>query len=77
MPTYTIKDMKENHQWDVFLSWDSLQIVLDENPHWVQVIGAPKLVRQTGNGDLKVDDGFREVMSKIKDSQKINNIRDY
>jgi hypothetical protein len=41
-----------------------------------QMIGAPRVVHERGT-NLKVDDGFREVVSKIKDTYKINNIKDY
>ena len=38
MPSYTLKDIKNNHTWDVVCSWDELQTVLDEMPDVVQVL---------------------------------------
>ena len=29
MPTYSLKDIKTNHTWDVICSWDELQITLN------------------------------------------------
>ena len=37
-------------------------------------IGAVKVVHEAGSR-LKVDDGWREVQSKMKDTYKINNIK--
>jgi len=78
MPTYTLKDIKSNQTWDVICSWDELQTTLNEMSDVVHVITAPKIVHDRGT-NIKVDDGFREVMSRVKDGQKhINHtIKDY
>jgi putative FmdB family regulatory protein len=41
-----------------------------------QMIGAPRLVHEQGSR-LKVDDGWREVQSKIKETYTINSIKDH
>ena len=78
MPTYTLKDIKNNNTWDVICSWKELQITLDEIPDVIHVISAPKIISERGT-NIKVDDGFREVMSRVKAGQKhINHtVKDY
>lgn len=77
MPTYTIRDTKENQEWEVNCKWSELQEILDANPNWITVIRkAPSIAHDTGSR-LKVDDGYREVVSKIKDKYKINAIKDH
>ncbi len=76
MPTYTLKDTKTNSTWDVICSWDELQTTLNEMPDLVHVIGMPKIVHERGT-NMKVDDGFREVISKVKEKHRVNNIKDY
>jgi len=77
MPTYTIRDIKEQCEWDVMCKWDELQTMLDSNPDLIQVIrSAPMVVHESGSR-LRVDDGYREVVSKIKDKYKVNNIKDH
>ena len=49
---------------------------LNEMPELIHVIGMPKIVHERGT-NLKVDDGFREVMSKVKENHRVNNIKDY
>ena len=65
MPTYIITDTKNKKTFDVFCSWDRLQELLKENPHWVKGITAAAIV-----GDhvrVKTDGGMKEVFSKIAD----------
>jgi|TARA_B110000211_G_C14047819_1_gene539824 hypothetical protein len=76
MPTYTLKDVNTLDTFDVFCSYSDLQIKLEEMPDLVQVIGASSIIHETGT-NIKVDDGFREAMSRIKENHRINNIKDY
>ena len=47
-------------------------------PELVHVLGMPKIIHDPGT-NIKVDDGFREVMSRVKDNNKHMNhtIKDY
>ena len=66
MPSYTLKDIKNNHTWDVVCSWDELQTVLDEMPDVVQVLSAPTIVSSVGNLHSKVPSGFKALLNKVK-----------
>ena len=43
MPIYTLKDTKTQDEWDVQMSYDDLQIVLDENPEFIHVLKPLKI----------------------------------
>ena len=66
MPTYTLKDIKTQHTWDVVCSWNELQVTLDEMPDVIQVLTAPKIVSGTGSILGKTDDGWKENLNRIK-----------
>jgi len=66
MPSYTLKDTKTNDTWDVVCSWDELQKILDELPDVIQVLSTPKIVSQAGSTLSKTDDGWKEVLNKVK-----------
>lgn len=76
MPIYKLKNKDTNEITEVMCSWEELKKMQEENPALETVIGAPKIVSGTGSKP-KVDDGFREVMSKVRETYTINNIKDY
>jgi predicted nucleic acid-binding Zn ribbon protein len=76
MPNYEYENTNTGERFFKLSSWDDSQKILEENPDLRRVIGAPKIVGGVGT-NLKVDDGFREVISKVKQTYKVNNIKDY
>ena len=77
MPTYTFKNNDTGEEFEKFLSMSGRETFLELNTNVSQTIkGAPATVYETGT-NLKVDDGFREVISKMKQKYTINNIKDY
>ena len=75
MPNYTYEDQATGEHFEKFSSWDESQAFLEENPNLRRVIGAPKIIGGTGPR-IKTDDGFKEVLSKVKETYTINNIKD-
>ena len=74
MPTYIITDTKKKKTFDVFCSWNELQKLLKEKPHWVKGITAAAIV-----GDhvtAKTDGGMKEVFSKIADKHPNSSLAD-
>ena len=76
MPTYRFKNNKTGEEFEEFMQMSKRESYLSENPDIIQMPVATTVVHETGT-NLKVDDGFREVVSKIKNTYKINNIKSY
>lgn len=80
MPTYNYMCKTCEHEFTELLKMDDRKIP-EEQPcpecgasEVSQKIGVVKVVHETGSR-LRVDDGWREVQSKMKDTYKINNIK--
>lgn len=66
MPSYTLKDTKTQETWDTICTWDELQNILDAMPDVIQVPSTPKIVSGVGSTLSKTDDGWKEVLNKVK-----------
>lgn len=76
MPSYTLKDLKNNQTWDIICSYEELQTILDEMPNIKQVLAAPKIVSGVGSLQSKVPAGFKDVLNRVKSgSAKSNTIK--
>lgn len=79
MPTYTLKDITNNHEWDVRCSWDDLQIMLDENPDIIRVWNtgkAPELISDSKSTLRRAGSGWNELLGRIqKGSGRGNTIK--
>ena len=75
MPNYTFRDEDGNiHEFSMKIS--ELDAFKERNTHLTQtIVGAPVTISGTGTR-IKTDDGFKEVLSKVKETYKINNIKD-
>jgi hypothetical protein len=77
MPTYRFKDKNTNEEFDVFMSVSKRdQYGIDNPDHETMITAGIPLVYDPGT-NIKVDDGFREVLSHIKHRYKVNKIKDY
>jgi len=84
MPNYNYCCRECDHTFDGIYTMDDRKIPLSEpcpncekTGNIYQVITAPRIVRGVSTQGIKVDDGFREVISKVKSAHKVNNIKDY
>lgn len=66
MPTYTLRDAKNNNEWDVNCSYEELQTILNEMPDIIKVLSTPKIVSGVGSLQSKVPDGFKDKLNQIK-----------
>jgi len=76
MPIYTFRNKDTGEEFDETMMIAELDPYLESNPHLEQRITTNNIVHERGT-NLKVDDGFRETMSKIKETYKVNNIKSY
>ena len=77
MPTYTIKDIKTNKEWDIRCSYDDLQKQLNEDQNLVRVVDAPTLVTGTRSTLRQAGGEWQNLLSTIKkNSGKGNTVND-
>lgn len=77
MPTYNFRNKETGEELEITMRISELDEYKLNNPVMEQYLkSAPRIVGGVGT-NLKVDDGFREVISKVKDTYKVNNIKDY
>ena len=77
MPTYNFRNKETGEELETTMRISELDEYKLNNPVMEQYLkSAPRIVGGVGT-NLKVDDGFREVLSKVKDTYKVNNIKDY
>ena len=77
MPTYSFRDKRTDTEFDKMMMISELDQYLTDNPHIEQIItSANNIVHERGT-NLRVNDGFRESISRIKETYKVNRIKDY
>lgn len=74
MPTYTFLNTDTQEEFDIFLSMNQLDVYKKKNPNLQTVIGAPAIGDPVRLGVRTIDNGFREVLSKIHNSQPKSNL---
>lgn len=78
MPTYTFKNTKTGKVFEEFMSIAAREQYLADNPHITTIIEtAPALGDPVRLGLKKPDDGFRDVLRKIKAKHKRSNINTF
>lgn len=76
MPTYDFRNKETDEITTQMMSIAEMQEYLESNPEQEQIIGCPKIVSGRGT-NLKVDNGFRESISRVKETYTVNNIPNY
>jgi hypothetical protein len=67
MPTYTLKDIKTQQQWDVVCSYDELQNTLDNSPDLIRVLSTPNFSHSgTKDNITKAGGEWRDLLGQIK-----------
>lgn len=82
MPTYNYKCNHCDYTFEKILKIDDRKTPeLDRCPNCVEIgkviniISSPKIVSGVGSLMSKTDSGWKEVLSKVKESHTINNIK--
>jgi len=77
MPIYTFRNKETNEEFDENMMIAELDTYLEDNPQIEQIITtSTKIVHERGT-NLRVDDGFRESIARVKEKYRINNIKSY
>lgn len=67
MPTYAFKNTKTGEVFEEFMSISAREQYFKDNPHLEHVLVVPQKVADVVRmGMKKPDDGFRDVLKKIK-----------
>lgn len=79
MPTYSFIDTESGKEFTDFMSMSEKENFLKENPHIKQtILTAPPVCDPTRVGvRSKPDDGFRDVLKKIKGKHYKSNINTF
>ena len=77
MPVYTLKDTKTQEEWDVNMSYDELQKVLDEMADVIRVIKPNPFITIHGSTMSRTDTDFRSHLKAIKKKYPGNTIDNY
>jgi hypothetical protein len=67
MPTYIFRDKNTDARFEKMMKISELDQYRLDNPHLETVIQAPGFSDPVRVGRMKPSDGFREVLSKIKE----------
>lgn len=71
MPTYSFLNKETDEEFDIILSMSELDRYKSDNPHLEQLIKfAPALADPTRLGLRKPDNGFRDVLKKVKSAHR-------
>ena len=76
MPTYRFKNTTTGEEFEQFMSISAREKYLLEFSNITTMPVTMNIVHERGT-NLPIDDGFREVLSKIKQTYTINNIKSY
>lgn len=76
MPIYQFENTETGEVFDKMMSYDDMKQFVADNPNVKNLVGAPKIVSGVGF-NLRPTDAYREQVARIKDTYKINNIRDH
>lgn len=79
MPTYTFKHVETGEIVEKFMKISQYDQFKLDNPQWVRYItpsDCPGFGCSVRLGITKTDDGWKEVLSKVADSQPKSNLKD-
>lgn len=75
MPTYTFKNKITNEETDRFISYNEYDKFVEENSDLERVFKPVRIVAGTGF-NIKTDNGFRDVLKRIKGGSGMDNTID-
>jgi hypothetical protein len=74
MPNYSFKDTNTNEEFIVTLKISELDEYKSKNPHLEQLIRSITIADPTRLGLKRPENGFRDVLKKVKDSHYKSNV---
>jgi hypothetical protein len=77
MPLYNFRHKQSGKVLEIDLPIQEREEFLDKHPEYQQIITAPTTIVHERGTNLRVTDGFRESLARVKETYKINNIKSY
>lgn len=74
MPTYSFKDTNTGEEWTDMMSISDMQKLLSDNQNIVTIPKSSTIVRGVNH---KPDNGFREVLQKVKAAHPLGNVNTF
>lgn len=66
MPIYNMKNTKTKETREMVLSFADLDAFLEDNPDWEQGLSTPLIVSGVKSPLSRTDDGWKEVLGRVK-----------
>lgn len=76
MPTYTFRNKDSGETFDKIMRISERETFLQDNPNLEQVLGATAMGDSVRLGIRTVDNGFKEVLSKISSNTYRSNLHE-
>ena len=76
MPLYTLKDTKTQEEWDVNVSYEELQSILDEMVDVIRVWKPNQFITIHGSTMSRTDTDFRSHLKSLKKKYPGSTIND-
>lgn len=74
MPVYTFRHKETGETFDRLMNWTTRNEFLEQHPVYEQILGSTALGDPVRLGIRKTDDGFKEVLSRIGQSNYKSNL---
>jgi len=74
MPTYSFEHIDTGDTKTTFCTWEESQEVIKDGSYRM-LVSAPAIVSGTGSTTGKIDNGFNDVLTRVKKANRGSNIQ--
>ena len=74
MPTYSFEHIESGDTMTTFCTWEEAQEGIKDGSYRM-IISAPAIVSGTGSTTGKIDNGFNDVLTRVKKANRGSNIQ--
>jgi hypothetical protein len=74
MPTYSFEHIKTGDTMTTFCTWEESQEVIKDG-RYRMLVSAPAIVSGTGSTTGKIDNGFNDVLTRVKKANRGSTIQ--
>ena len=74
MPTYSFEHIESGDTMTTFCTWEEAQEVIKDGSYKM-LVSAPAIVSGTGSVAGRIDNGFNDVLTRVKKANRGSNIQ--